>query len=80
MANFKIGDKVRVIVDEDVDKTGVIVAKGKFPVTIGREVSISGEPREGMQIFHWKVKLDATGEEKEFPDDKLEKIPPNAII
>jgi len=80
MANFKVGDKVRIIINGDMGKTGVIVAKGISPVTIIREVSTRGEPREEMKIFWWKVKLDVTGEEKEFPNDKLEKILPNDKI
>jgi hypothetical protein len=74
MTDFKIGDKIRVAFNEDVDKTGVIVDKGDFPITIGQEVSTTGEPKDKMQIFHWKVKLDATGEEKEYAADQLEKI------
>ncbi len=70
MANFKIGNRVRVIVFKDAAKTGVIVDKGKPHVVTSGDVV----PWSDIQIFWWKVKLDVTDEEEEFPDIKLEKI------
>ena len=81
MAKFKIGDKVRITINGDMGKTGIIMAEGAFPNTIIRDVQPNKEGhREETKSFWWKVKLDVTGEEKEFPDDKLEEILPNAII
>jgi len=62
MADFKIGDKVRIAFGEDVDKTGVIVGKGLLSPITGGYVSVSEEPKADMKIPLWKVKLDNTGE------------------
>ncbi len=72
MAILKIGDKVKVIVFEDADKTGVIVGKGAT-ITSGKVVP-GKELEPDMEISWWKVKLDGTVEEKDFPDDILERI------
>ncbi len=74
IAYFKIGDSVGVILGEDADKTGVIVAKSSIPDAVEGEVVPGEEPRPKMQVSWWKVKLDETSEEKDFPDDILERI------
>ena len=71
MANFKIGDRVKIIILEDEDKTGIIVAKGDMPNAKQYKLEPGKPPEEERQILWWKVKLDGTGEEKDFPDDKL---------
>ena len=72
MTNFNIGDKVKITIFEDADKTGIIVGKGDEPNWVkGSNVL---PPKEETIIRWWKVKLDETGEEKDFPDDRLAKI------
>jgi len=71
MANFKIGDRVKIIILEDEDKTGIIVAKGDMPNAKLYKLEQGKPPEEERQILWWKVKLDGTVEEKDFPDDKL---------
>ncbi len=79
MADFKIGDKVRVAFNEDVDKTGIIVSKGSS-VPLGTNVRPIGKLEEETYLRKWNVKLDNTHEEKEYAEDILEKILPNAKI
>jgi len=69
MANFKKGDRVKIIDLEDEDKTGEIRGRGDEPNWV-KESNVL-PPKEEIIIYWWKVKLDGTGEEKEFPDDKL---------
>ena len=71
---LNIGDKVKIIIHEDMNKTGVIVNKGDLPTVTTREVLPKKKPAEETQTSWWIVKLDETGEEKEFPDDILENI------
>jgi hypothetical protein len=73
-SSFCVGNKVRIIILEDEDKTGIIVAKSDIPSS--REYNLdSGKMTEAeSQICWWKVKLDEIGEEKDFPDDRLVKI------
>lgn len=73
-SNFKVGDKVKIIILEDTDKTGVIVAKGNMPDAKLRKLEVGKPPEEEPPISWWKVKLDGTGEEQDCPDDRLEKI------
>jgi len=72
MANFEIGDRVRIIVSEDADKTGVIIGRGDMPdvKTYKREFP----PTEIRETSWWKVRLDGKGGDKDFPDDTLAKI------
>jgi len=72
MANFKIGDKVRIIILEDEDITGIIVAKGDIPSV--KERVLYPKVNSAGETSWWKVKLDGTGEEKDFPDDKIKNI------
>ena len=84
MADFKIGDKVRIIIGSDTDKTGVIVSKGDAPnkirvnnVDTSKDAARNIIPPPENAIFEvnfLKVKLDETGEEKDFPDDALVRI------
>ena len=69
MANFKKGDKIKIIDLEDEDKTGEITGRGDKPNWV--KVSNGLPPKEEIIIYWWKVKLDGTDEEKEVPDDKL---------
>jgi len=73
MANLQIGDKVRVIGLTEDDCTGVIVAKGDKPDVASGEVVPGKELEPEIQISWWKVKLDGTGEIREFPIDRLKK-------
>ena len=74
MANFKIGDRVKVIGLVDEDKTGIIVAKGDMPTVELGKVVPGKELKPEMQITWWKVKVDGISEEKNYPDDRLEKL------
>ena len=80
MASFNIGDRVKVIGLTENDRTGEIIAKGDMPdVELGKVVPGKGlEPT--MRLSWWKVKLDRTGEEKDFPENDLEKVLPKAKI
>ena len=71
MTDFKIGDRVKVISD---DRIGRIVAMGNQPTaTIGKVVP-GKELEPEMSICWWKVRLDETGKEEDFPNDGLEKL------
>jgi hypothetical protein len=74
MAIFNVGDKVRIIIAEDDDKTGIIVAKGQIQHTGLYKIAL-GKPIERIgKLSFWKVKVDGKDEEQEFPSDKLEKV------
>ncbi|MBA7624972.1 hypothetical protein ES703_32392 [subsurface metagenome] len=77
MASFNIEDKVRIILGEDKGKTGIIVKRGDStfgdsdkPIYPDKPIFAGGKPI-GQESFWWVVKLDDTGEEKEYPEDKL---------
>ncbi len=55
---FKIGDRVKISVFEDKNKTGIIIAKGD----------------KELYTSWWKVKSDRTGEIRDWPINRLEKI------
>ena len=78
MADFKIGDKVRVIGLVEDDRTGEIIAKGDpFEVKLGQVVrgkELGEESEPEMRIYWWVVRLDEMGEEQLLPSDRLEKI------
>ncbi len=63
--NFKIGDRVKIIIPESEYKTGVIVIGSSFPFTTGKLEPV---------ITWWRILLDGTDEYTDWPDDKLEKI------
>ena len=74
MADFKIGDKVKVTGSTMNGVTGEITAKSVRPKeTIGRIV-IRREHDSEMDTSLWQVKLDKTGKLQTFPDTELEKI------
>lgn len=50
------------------------MAKSSIPDAAEGEVVPGEVPRPKMQVSWWKVKLDETSEEKDFPDDILERI------
>ncbi len=69
MANFKIGDRIKITIYEDTGKTGIIVDKADEPY---RDVIRSvRQPKDKIVRYWWKVKLDETGETKDFPDNIL---------
>lgn len=71
LTDFRIGDRVKVILD---DRIGKIVAKGDQPAaTIGKVVPGKGIEPE-ISICWWKVRLDETGKEEDFPNDRLERL------
>ena len=74
MADLTIRDRVRVIGLAEDDKTGVIVGEGEpHKVELGKVVPGQRLQPE-MTILWWRVRLDGTGEKKDYPDDRLEKI------
>ena len=77
MADFKIGDKVKLVrmPDEYNGKTGVIIKDGSkqgIP-TFSRKLGEGFKTEEGQQ--QWIVMLDDTNEPIVVPDINLEKIP-----
>ena len=73
MADFKIGDRVRVIGLNADDRVGKIVAEGDLPPVKVEDV-VSGKELKEVSVRWWKIRLDGTGEEKDIPDDRLEKL------
>ena len=72
VSDFKTGDRVKVEAD---GRTGEIVAKGGPPTTAKMGNVVQGKEIEPeISICRWKVRLDETGEEKDFRDDELEKL------
>ncbi len=69
MADFEIGDKVKVTGSSMNGVTGVITTKSIRPVQItGKIATGRGDDTQ------WQIKLDATGTLRTFPPDELEKI------
>jgi len=74
MADFKIGDRVRVIGLNEEDRVGEIVADGDPPSSVKVEDLVARKEVEEVSVRWWKVRLDETGEEEDIPDDRLEKL------
>lgn len=75
MADFKIGDKVKIIgfLDEYNGKTGMIIKDaGKRPLPSFRK-PYEGFKGEGEQQY-WLVNLEDTNEPIEVPEVNLEKL------
>jgi len=71
---LQVGDKVRVLILEDEDKTGTIVGEGDVPRVTMRKLDPDPRLRGPEEVLSWwKVRLDDTGEEQDFPDDRLTK-------
>jgi|GEM_PF-6386748 len=61
--DFKIGDTVKILSSDDVDKTGVIVAECESFGYGQKDGSLfSGVKPNGEKLTYWNVKIDGTGE------------------
>ena len=74
IANFQIGDRVKVTGLTKQGETGVITAKSIRPKEVPGKVAINREYTSELSWYLWQVKLDTTGKLQTFPEDELEKI------
>lgn len=71
MSDFSVGDKVYISVFEDENMIGEIISEGDIPWSDEQDM-LSRE--KSKTIYWWKVTIDATGEIKDFPEDRLKRI------
>ena len=71
MSDINIGDKVYITVFEDEDLIGDVIAEGDVPWSEEQDLLSREKPDT---IYWWKVKIDATGETKDFPEDRLRRM------
>jgi len=74
IANFQIGDKVKVTGPTMNALTGEITARGIRPKGSVGKAAHHREYDTEMDSHVWQVKLDTTGKLQTFPEDELEKI------
>jgi len=73
MTPLKKGKRVKIIIGKDIGKFGKIVKEGDPPHQLEIRIKKYGEEKEEVIIKSWwKVRLDGTGEEKDFSEDKLQ--------